>query len=57
MVALGHPLRRRRGTSICTLRIARQVWLADGAAIGAAGEERAEDEHLSTFSCHSCHVV
>jgi len=41
---------------IWTSRIARQAWLAGGAAIGAAREGRAEGEHSSTFWCRSSHV-
>jgi len=32
-------------------RIARQPWLTDSAAVGMAGEGRAEGEHSSTFPC------
>jgi len=56
MVTLGHQPRRRVEQPVrCswTLRIARQLWLAGGAAIGTAGEWRAEGRHSLIFLCHT----
>jgi len=50
--ALGRQLRRRAKQQVrCswTLRIAGQLWLAGGAAVGVAGEGQAEGQHSSTF--------
>jgi len=55
MAALGRqPQRRAEQPARCmwTPRIARQAWLAGGAAVGAVGQGRAEGEYSSTFSCH-----
>ena len=56
MAALGRQPRRRWSTGIWTPCIARQAWLADAAAVRAAGEGRGEGEHSSTFLCRSCVV-